>query len=349
MLERIWSGWRAGYVGGDRPAPDSPDGSPFTQILESGEPDEATHIVHRGELVFAILNIHPYTTGHLLVLPYREVPDLSDLTSAETTEIWSTVTDAVAAVRVAYRPDGLNVGLNLGRPAGGSVPSHLHVHVVPRWTGDSNFMSSIANTQTLPESLESSAGAPPRHLADLNRSSDEDSENVARRADRRSTCRRSLVSMSDEIRDELPDDLNPAGFVGAYMFPDNSRRRWPGAIYLVAAALCLVVRFGFPDAAVVNDGWTVAAAILGAAGVFSITSGWRMNVDEKEALVKAQQAVGFAVGHASAQQVWRGFRSRPTWRVFCYSAEEPPQDRGLVLVDALDGSIVEQLVEPNPD
>ena len=157
MLERIWSGWRATYVGGDRPAPDSAGPSPFTQLLESGEPDEATHIVHRGEQVFAILNIHPYTPGHLLVLPYREVPDLADLTGDETTELWATVTDAVAAMRVAYRPDGLNVGLNLGRPAGGSVPSHLHVHVVPRWTGDSNFMSAIANTQTLPESLVDSA------------------------------------------------------------------------------------------------------------------------------------------------------------------------------------------------
>lgn len=157
------------------------------------------------------------------------------------------------------------------------------------------------------------------------------------------------ATMSDEIRDELPDDLNPAGFVGAYMFPDNSRRRWPGAIYLVLAALCVVVRVVAADAAVVNDGWIAAAAILAVAGVFSITSGWRMNIDEKDALVKAQQAVGFAVGHASAQQVWRGLRSRPTWRVLCYSAEEPPRDRGLVLVDAIDGSVVEQLVEPNPD
>ena len=156
MLERIWSGWRAAYVGGDRPAPGSSEASPFIQILESGESDEATHIVHRGERVFAIMNIHPYTTGHLLVLPYREVADLADLTAQETTELWSTVTDAVAAARAAYVPDGLNVGLNLGRPAGGSVPSHLHVHVVPRWTGDSNFMSAIANTQTLPESLSTS-------------------------------------------------------------------------------------------------------------------------------------------------------------------------------------------------
>jgi hypothetical protein len=153
----------------------------------------------------------------------------------------------------------------------------------------------------------------------------------------------------DEIRDELPDDLNPAGFVGAYMFPDNSRRRWPGVIYLVVAALCVAVRYTVPDSPLVNDGWLLAAGILAFAGIVSITSGWRMSVDEKDALVKAQQAVGFAVGHASAQQVWRGFRSRPTWRVLCYSAEEPPEQRGLVLVDALDGSIVEQLVEPNPD
>jgi ATP adenylyltransferase len=155
MLERIWSGWRSAYVG-DRDR-SSTSSSPFVEILASGEPDEATHIVYRGDHVFAIMNIHPYTTGHLLVLPYREVADLADLTGLETTEIWATVTAAVAAERTAYAPDGMNVGLNLGRPAGGSVPSHLHVHVVPRWTGDSNFMSAIANTQTLPESLESSA------------------------------------------------------------------------------------------------------------------------------------------------------------------------------------------------
>jgi ATP adenylyltransferase len=156
MLERIWSGWRAAYVGGERVA-EHGSGSPFAQLLASGEPDGATHIVHRGEYVFAIMNLFPYSSGHLLVVPYREVPDLADLTVDETTELWATVTDAVAAVRAAYAPEGLNVGLNLGRPAGGSIPSHLHAHVVPRWTGDSNFMSSVANTQTLPESLESSA------------------------------------------------------------------------------------------------------------------------------------------------------------------------------------------------
>jgi hypothetical protein len=99
----------------------------------------------------------------------------------------------------------------------------------------------------------------------------------------------------------------------------------------------------------VNEGWLWAAVALGAVGLFSVTSGWRMTVDEKEALVAAQGAVGFAVGHASAQQVWRGLRSRPTWRVLVYSAENPPRERGLVLVDAVDGRVVEHLTELNPE
>jgi ATP adenylyltransferase len=159
MLERLWSGWRASYVD-DQPARTDPNpegGSVFSRLLASGESDEATHIVHRGELVFAIMNLFPYCIGHILVIPYREVPDLADLDESETLALWSTVTDGVSAVRAAYGPEGVNIGLNLGRPAGGSVPTHLHVHVVPRWTGDSNFMSAVANTQTLPESLSASA------------------------------------------------------------------------------------------------------------------------------------------------------------------------------------------------
>jgi ATP adenylyltransferase len=160
VLERIWSGWRSSYVTaapvrtGDEP---TEPGSVFTRILRSGAPDTDTHIVHRGATCFAIVNLFPYTTGHLLVVPYREVADLEDLTTEETADLWSTVTDAVRVVRAVYAPDGLNVGLNLGRPSGGSIPDHLHVHVVPRWTGDSNFMSAISNTQTLPEALVDTA------------------------------------------------------------------------------------------------------------------------------------------------------------------------------------------------
>ncbi len=156
--------------------------------------------------------------------------------------------------------------------------------------------------------------------------------------------------MSDEIRDELPADLDVTGFVGPYQFPDNSRRRIPAYIYLgvASAAVALWVVYRESDTALVNDGFVWAAVLLGAVAVYGLGSSWRMKVDERDALVRATQAVGFAVGHASAQQVWRGLRSRPTWRVFCYSAQEPPLQRGLVLIDAIDGRVVERLVEDNP-
>ncbi|MCU0261712.1 MAG: hypothetical protein MUE78_11890 [Ilumatobacteraceae bacterium] len=153
----------------------------------------------------------------------------------------------------------------------------------------------------------------------------------------------------DEIRDVLPDDLDASGFVGPYQFPDNSRRRIPGVIYLVLAAGCIVLWAVARDEPIVNDGFLWAGIALALIGLLSITSGWRMHIDERDALVAAQQAVRFPVGHASAQQVWHGLRSRPTWRVLCYSADEPPTQRGLVLVDAVDGRIIEQLVESNPE
>ena len=154
----------------------------------------------------------------------------------------------------------------------------------------------------------------------------------------------------DEIRDSLPDDLNITAFSGAYEFPDNSRRRIPGVMYLVLALVCLGVYVVVDEtSALHNGGWLGAAVLLAVVGIFSLTSGWRMTVDEKQALVLATRAVGFTVGHASAQQVWHGVRSRPTWRVFCYSAEEPPTRRGLVLVDAVNGSVIEKLTEANPE
>ncbi len=164
MLEHLWNGWRSTYVTSGGAAGGVADddvasgrGSVFSRILHSGLPDVDTHIVHRGEHCFAILNAFPYSVGHVLVLPFREVADLEALDTDETTELWRTVTDAVVAVKQAYRPEGVNVGVNLGRPAGGSVSDHLHVHVVPRWTGDANFMIATANTRTLPEALPDTA------------------------------------------------------------------------------------------------------------------------------------------------------------------------------------------------
>ena len=158
MLERLWNGWRSAYVQGlDAESLELGEGSVFTRILASDLDDTETNIVHRGGSCFVILNAFPYSTGHVLVLPYREVADLEDLGADETNEMWSTVTDAVSAIKRAYAPEGINIGINLGKPAGGSISEHLHVHVVPRWTGDSNFMTAIANTRTLPEALADTA------------------------------------------------------------------------------------------------------------------------------------------------------------------------------------------------
>lgn len=153
MLERLWNGWRAQYVQRETKSHPTSE-SVFTQILKSGLPDDETHIVHRGSLCFVILNVFPYSPGHLLVLPYREVGELELLTAEETAEIWATVTMGVRVLKDEYHPQGLNVGINLGQVAGGSIAQHLHIHIVPRWGGDTNFMVSVASTKILPEALD---------------------------------------------------------------------------------------------------------------------------------------------------------------------------------------------------
>ena len=127
--------------------------------------------------------------------------------------------------------------------------------------------------------------------------------------------------MTDELRDQLPDDLNAVDHVGAYDFPDNSRRRIPGVMDAIFAVICVV---GWSiadsnDSAIINNGLLFAAVLLAVMSIITISSGWRMTMNESEALVVATRTAGFAVGHASAQQVWRGIRSKPTWRIFCYS------------------------------
>lgn len=157
MLERIWNGWRADYVVHGQGAQKKSDKSVFTQILDSGMSDEQCYIVHRGEKVFAIMNAFPYTSGHLLVVPYREVAELEDLSHDEISELWATVTTGVKVLKSVYKPEAMNVGINLGAAAGGSIAQHLHVHIVGRWGGDTNFMVATANTKILPEALDVSA------------------------------------------------------------------------------------------------------------------------------------------------------------------------------------------------
>jgi ATP adenylyltransferase len=133
-LDHLWNGWRAAYVQkwgetAGEPLP-STGGSVFTRILASGLTDEEAHVVRRGTTCFAILNAYPYASGHLLVLPFREVPNLEDLTAEESVELWSFVTQGVRALKVAYQPQGVNVGINLGPPAGGSISSTSRLSAV---------------------------------------------------------------------------------------------------------------------------------------------------------------------------------------------------------------------------
>jgi ATP adenylyltransferase len=159
FMARMWSGWRLPYItqSGDTRAHDVPsDASIFEGIFLSGLPDETTYILWRGDTCFALMNAFPYTSGHVMVLPQRAVADLDGLTDEEYSELWHGVRSAVRALHTAFRPQGVNVGLNLGAAAGAGFPDHLHVHCLPRWGGDTNFMTTIAETRVLPEPIADS-------------------------------------------------------------------------------------------------------------------------------------------------------------------------------------------------
>ena len=162
----------------------------------------------------------------------------------------------------------------------------------------------------------------------------------------------SVAAMADEeIRDELPDDLVSAGYVGPYVFPNNNRRRIPALLYAVLGVTCIAVWFASSggDPVLVNSGVLAAGIGLLVFAAYSFQAGFDLDIDERDALVAASRAVGFPIGHASAQLGWRGLRSRPTWRILLYSAEEPPATRGLVLVDGVDGTVLEHFTEANPE
>ena len=148
-LERLWAGWRSEYVEGAATA----EGCVFCRLLASDDSGETTYVVRRDEQCAVVLNAYPYTSGHLMVMPVRHVAELEELEDAEALGLWRDLADAIRALKAAYSPDGLNVGANLGRSAGAGVPGHFHMHVVPRWNGDTNFMTTLAETRMLPEAL----------------------------------------------------------------------------------------------------------------------------------------------------------------------------------------------------
>jgi ATP adenylyltransferase len=147
VTKQLWAPWRLEYI---KQADEQP-GCVFCDAA-AGD-DEERLVVHRGSDAFVLLNKFPYSSGHLMVAPYRHVGELSELSDDEALEIHSLATQGLAALRAVYGPEGFNLGWNLGRVAGAGVVDHVHQHVVPRWSGDTNFMPVLADVKVLPEHL----------------------------------------------------------------------------------------------------------------------------------------------------------------------------------------------------
>lgn len=150
-MERLWTPWRLAYVSGG----DQSGGCVFCHALTDS--DAAPLIVFRGTTCFVILNLFPYNNAHLMVVPTRHVATLAEATPGERRELIDLASVAETAITEAYAPHGMNMGINLGKPAGAGIPGHLHLHVVPRWNGDTNFMTVVGQTRVLPEELPQTA------------------------------------------------------------------------------------------------------------------------------------------------------------------------------------------------
>jgi ATP adenylyltransferase len=149
MTDRpLWAPWRIEYIKGPK------DGGCVFCAAAAAEDDASVHVVARGAWCFALLNTYPYASGHLMVAPYRHVPALADLDDAELLELMTLTRRCLRALREGFGPDGFNIGINEGEPAGAGIADHLHQHVVPRWAGDTNFMPVIGSTRVLPQALD---------------------------------------------------------------------------------------------------------------------------------------------------------------------------------------------------
>jgi ATP adenylyltransferase len=150
FMDTLHAPWRIQYI--LSPKPETKTGL-FTRIAQSSD-DEANYVIVRDRTCFALLNAFPYVGGHLMTVPYKETPDLAGLTDEELADLWKLTRRCIAALTAVMKPDGFNVGINLGKVAGAGIEEHLHIHVVPRWKGDTNFMPVIADTTVLPEALK---------------------------------------------------------------------------------------------------------------------------------------------------------------------------------------------------
>jgi ATP adenylyltransferase len=151
-LQRLWSPWRSKYIssGVDSQA----EGCVFCRIAGSPDMDETNFVLHRGEHAFVVLNLYPYITGHLMVVPYLHTSEFDSVAKEISDEMMDLAKRAQAALRDAYSPSGFNMGMNLGSAAGAGIADHLHIHMLPRWSGDTNFMTTVGESRVIPEALE---------------------------------------------------------------------------------------------------------------------------------------------------------------------------------------------------
>ncbi|REJ78860.1 MAG: HIT domain-containing protein [Acidobacteria bacterium] len=154
-MDILWSPWRYDYIrSNEKRESGGASDCVFCEVLQSPAADDEKFIVHRAGFNFVILNIFPYITGHLMIVPFEHLPAISQASKESTDELMDLIKRSQEILGEVYRPNGFNIGMNLGKAAGAGVEEHFHMHVMPRWTGDSNFMTTVAETRTIPETLE---------------------------------------------------------------------------------------------------------------------------------------------------------------------------------------------------
>jgi ATP adenylyltransferase len=151
-LDTLWSPWRQEYIASAGSGAEK-QGCIFCILRDAPDNDESNYVVYRATHNFVVLNIYPYTSGHLLVVPYEHTADLDAASKETTNELMDLLKRCQTAIRASYEPEGINIGMNLGKAAGAGVADHIHFHILPRWFGDTNFMTSVGNARVIPEDL----------------------------------------------------------------------------------------------------------------------------------------------------------------------------------------------------
>jgi ATP adenylyltransferase len=167
MSDILYAPWRIKYILSNR------DKKCIFCLRPSAENDAKHFILHRANHSFVILNMYPYNNGHLMVIPFKHVSSLNDLKNAELADLFQTVQLCEKVLKAHYNPDGINIGLNLGRAAGAGIDTHLHVHIIPRWNGDVNFMTAVNGTRVIPESFERTYSQLKKHFESASKQAEE--------------------------------------------------------------------------------------------------------------------------------------------------------------------------------